>query len=66
VPSVINLSVYNQFGQKITDLIENKMLQPGKYVEHFDPGKFNLPSGVYYFSLSGNGINKHRKIVYEK
>jgi hypothetical protein len=65
-PVMISLVVYNQFGQKVSDLIENKMLQPGKYIEHFDPGKLNLPSGVYYFSLSGNGINKHRKIVYEK
>ena len=62
----VTLTVYNQYGQKVCDLLENKPLQPGKYIEHFSPGSYNLPSGVYYFSLTGNGINKHRKIVFEK
>lgn len=65
-PSKINLSVYDLFGHKVATLIHDTTYQPGKYIKNFDPGETNLPSGVYYFSLTGNGINIQRKIVYQK
>jgi hypothetical protein len=65
-PTLLNLSVYDIFGHKVSTLIESSVMQPGKYVRQFEPEKYNLPSGVYYFSLSGNGINKQRKIIYQK
>jgi hypothetical protein len=64
--SKINLSVYDLFGHKVATLVKDTVYQPGKYIKNFDPGKTNLPSGVYYFSLTGNGINIQRKIVYQK
>jgi hypothetical protein len=66
VPATISLCVYDLFGHKVASLIENELVPPGKYIRQFEPGKNNLPSGVYYFSLSGNGISKQRKIVYQK
>ncbi len=65
-PTVISLSVNDIYGNNVASLIENSLVQPGKYIEEFDPSKYKLPSGVYYFSLTGNGINKQRKIVYQK
>ena len=62
----ISLCVYDIFGHKVATLIDNSLYQPGKYIKQFDPGKDDLPSGVYYFSLTGSGINKQRKIVYQK
>ncbi len=62
----ISLCVYDMFGHKVATLIDNSLYQPGKYIKQFDPGKDDLPSGVYYFSLTGSGINKQRKIVYQK
>jgi hypothetical protein len=66
VPAQISLSVYDIFGNKVSTLINNQMVEAGKYIERFDPGKSSLASGVYYFSLTGNGINVQRKIVYQK
>lgn len=65
-PTLLNLAVYDIFGHKVSTLIESSVMQPGKYIRQFEPEKYNLPSGVYYFSLSGNGINKQRKIIYQK
>jgi hypothetical protein len=65
VPTTINLCVYDIYGNKVATLIENSIIQPGKYIQKFEPRKLNLPAGVYYFSLTGNGINKQSKIVYQ-
>jgi hypothetical protein len=62
----ISLCVYDIYGHTVSTLIDNTVYQAGKYIEKFDPGKYDLPSGVYYFSLTGSGINKQRKIVYQK
>lgn len=66
IPAVIVLSVYDLLGNKVATLLDNELVQPGKYIKRFDPARYNLPSGVYYFSLAGNGINRQRKIVYQK
>jgi hypothetical protein len=64
--SKINLSVNDVFGKKVAILVNNVDYQPGKYSIRFDPETYKLPSGVYYFKLEGNGINKSRKIVYKR
>jgi hypothetical protein len=66
VPTLVSLEVYDIFGHKISTIIESSVIQPGKYIKRFDPDNFNLSSGVYYFSLTGNGINTKKKIIYQK
>lgn len=61
----INLSVYNALGEKIIDLI-GKELNPGFYSLEFNGEKFNLTSGVYYYTIRTNGIQKSRRMVYLK
>lgn len=63
-PTKMSLSVFDILGKKISTFIDNTLVQPGKYIYQFEPAKYGLPSGVYYFSLSGNGVNKQSKIVY--
>jgi len=65
-PTLLSLDVYDIFGHKVSTIIEQSIVQPGKYIKQFDPARCNLPSGVYYFSLNGNGISKQRKIIYQK
>jgi len=65
-PEWISLCVYDIYGHKISTLIENSLVQPGKYIRKFEPGKYKLPAGVYYFSFTRNGINRQRKIIYQK
>jgi len=66
VPTNLSLCVYDIYGHKVASLIENAMVQPGKHIHTFNPDDYNLPSGVYYFSLTGSNIHKQRKIVYQK
>ena len=56
----------NFFLEKEPAEFENIEVQAGKHIVDFNPGEHNLASGVYYFSLTGSGINKQRKIVYQK
>jgi hypothetical protein len=62
----ISLSVHDIHGRKITTLIDGEWLESGKYIKIFHPSTYHLPSGVYYFTLKGNGINQQRKVVYQK
>lgn len=64
VSAAFTLEVYDVMGKKVATLFENQFHQAGKYIEHFNPAVYHLPSGVYYFSLQGNGIIRQRKIVY--
>jgi len=65
-PARVTLAVYDIFGRKVAGIIENEQMQPGKYTRQFDPAAFNLPSGVYYFTLNSKGQHKYRKIVFQK
>ncbi len=65
-PVKLSLCVYDIYGHKVSTLIEKSMVEPGKYIRRFEPGKLNLPSGVYYFSLTGDSINLQKKIVYQR
>jgi hypothetical protein len=65
-PTLLSLEVFDLFGHKVSTLIEPSIIQPGKYIKRFDAANLDLPSGVYYFSLTGNGTNIQRKIIYHK
>ncbi len=66
VQSIITLSFHDILGHTVATIIDKKQLNPGKYVKSFNPASYNLPSGVYFFSLRGNGINRQRKVLYQK
>jgi len=63
--TTISLRVMDIHGKQVATIINNETLIPGKYVRTFLPPP-GLPSGVYYFSLSGNGPSEQRKIIYQK
>ncbi|NOX46817.1 MAG: T9SS type A sorting domain-containing protein [Chlorobi bacterium] len=62
----VNLSIYDMYGRQVSTLIDNEFRTRGKYVEHFDAGRFHLSPGVYYFSLTGEGIHLKRKMMLVK
>lgn len=64
--SLVNLDVMDLFGKRIATIYNNQWLDPGKYVERFDPAGIDLPSGVYYFRLNSVELEKRRKIIYLK
>lgn len=62
-PAVINLSVYDVFGRKVTTIINNEFTAPGKYTEVFHAEEYNLKPGVYYFTLSTQDWVKKQKMM---
>jgi len=65
-PSVVTLTITDMYGSEITRLINHEQMVAGKYFEHFNAADYDLPSGVYYFSLIGNKVNQVRKMVIER
>lgn len=59
----VKLTVYNILGQKIATLV-NQHQKPGNYKTVFDAS--NLPSGIYYYSLSVNNYLSTKKMVFLK
>jgi|FLOH01.1.fsa_nt_gi hypothetical protein len=63
-PSTVSLSVFDMFGRRVAKLIDNKEMEAGKYLEHFVAGDYDIPSGVYYYTLEiGNVVEKQKMIL---
>jgi mannan endo-1,4-beta-mannosidase len=59
-PSVVQLTVYNFLGEKVTDLV-NEFQSPGTYEKEFDPS--DLPYGIYFYSLMSNNIKLTKRML---
>jgi hypothetical protein len=57
---LVQLKIYNLLGQCITTLV-NEEKTAGTYRAQFNAS--NLPSGVYYYSLTANGISSAKKMM---
>ena len=55
----VSLIVFDMFGKEVDKIINNKMLNPGKYLKRFDVKSNNLAPGVYYYSL----ITPRKRII---
>jgi len=62
-PSMVTLIVYNSLGEQIVKLV-NEFKTPGYYQVKFDGS--NLPSGVYFYSLSAGDFTIMRKMLLSK
>lgn len=63
-PGKVTLKVLGMFGRTVATLIDSKLLQTGKYVEHFDISTHQLSPGIYYFSLDdGNRFQRQKMVV---
>lgn len=61
--SSISLKVYDMLGREVATLIDDEYTGPGKYIRKFDASSYNLRQGVYYFTLSGEGLLLKRKMM---
>lgn len=64
--SFVTLKVNDLMGKPVATLIDHAWMEQGKYVKAFNASDLNLPSGVYYFSLTGSGFSKQQKMIYQK
>jgi photosystem II stability/assembly factor-like uncharacterized protein len=57
---IVKLCIYDILGKEVTVLV-NEELNPGVYEVDFDG--INLPSGIYYYSLSAGSFTQTKKMV---
>jgi len=62
-PTKVTLKVIDIYGREIAMLINDRSVQPGKYIEHFDISRFHPVPGLYYFSLTSGEQSLKRKMI---
>lgn len=61
----VNIKLYDVLGNEIGDLL-NEEKESGNYNLTFDTRKFELSSGVYFYTISVNEFVQTRKMILEK
>jgi len=61
--SIVDLSIYNILGQKISSLVNEELLT-GNYTYNFNAS--NLSSGIYYYRLTSQENVQTKKMIYIK
>ena len=61
--SAVTLKVRDIYGRTIATLINNEFMSPGKYTERFESEKYDLPSGVYYYTLHVGNFSEKQKMI---
>ena len=64
--SAVTLLVTDLFGKTVATIISNKKMSPGKHVVSFSPEKWDLPSGMYHYSLVTDHKTVTKKMVYAR
>lgn len=59
--SYVNLKIYNALGQLVEVLIDNEILEAGRYEKLFDASK--LTTGIYFYKLETPNYNAIKKMV---
>ncbi len=62
----VSLKVFNSLGNIVAVLIDDEETAAGKHVLQFCPEKYNLPPGVYYYSLVTSQKTVAKKMIYSK
>lgn len=61
----ITLKVYDVLGREVLTLV-NEVKRSGSYTVLFNPGLYNLSTGIYIYELKHKGMHLSRKMVYLK
>ena len=64
--SEVSLNVKDLFGKNAVTLISLEKMDAGKHVIRFSPEKYNLQSGIYYYTLVTDNKTITRKMIYAK
>jgi len=63
---IVSLKVYTITGQVVASIFENRIYQPGKYVEGFIPSEIKLPAGTYFYILQSDREILKKKMIFLK
>ncbi len=61
-PGFVSLKIYDILGREVATLIHEEK-QAGEYEVNFDAGKFNLPSGIYFYRLRAGAFLQTKKLI---
>lgn len=62
---IVSLKIYDLLGREIAELI-NEYKSAGRHKKQFDGGKYNLSSGVYFYSLSVDSFIESKVFTFFK
>ena len=62
----VTLVVTDILGNQVANLTSDERMNAGKHVFSFSPEKYNLPSGIYYYSLITNNKAITKKMIYAR
>jgi hypothetical protein len=57
----VTIKVYNAIGEEIAVLVNNEWKQTGRYSVNFDAS--NLPSGIYFYTITSGSFKDTKKMV---
>lgn len=60
-PSIVSLRVYNMNGESVATLVNNERLNSG--LNEFVFNASGLPSGIYVYRLTADGVSVDRKMI---
>ncbi|MBS1516372.1 MAG: T9SS type A sorting domain-containing protein [Bacteroidetes bacterium] len=58
----VSLKVFDLLGKEVASLVNEKQIA-GSYAVDFNSAEFNLPSGIYFYTLSAGEFKETRKMV---
>ncbi|MBS1493404.1 MAG: T9SS type A sorting domain-containing protein [Bacteroidetes bacterium] len=61
----VSLKVYDLLGKEVATLVNEKQ-NAGSYAMDFNSTEFNLPSGIYFYTLKTDGFTETKKMVLVK
>jgi M6 family metalloprotease-like protein len=61
----VSLVIYDVLGNQIATLV-NGVKEAGTYQAVFDPSRYQLASGIYFYRLEANGVKLAKKMMYMK
>jgi hypothetical protein len=64
-PSVVTIKVYDIYGNVVVTLVDHEYRFRGKYIEQFEPERYGLRKGFYWFSLMSDDRSEQRKMIVE-
>lgn len=62
--SNVSIKVYNSLGENVLNLIDNKILSPGKYSYNINLN--NMKSGIYFYTIQADDFKDTKKMILVK
>ena len=62
VSSIVSLNIFDVTGKEVVSLI-NEFKEAGNHKINFEANKYNLSSGVYFYTLTSNGFTQTKPMM---